>query len=160
GLATAAKFYPLFLIGTLLVLAIRTGRVKSVVTTVGVGAGTWALVNAHAFFFAHAGWLRFFQLSNTRAVDWGTFWYIGANWPLSTRASGVGIEPFVTLSAARNVGWVNFYSYLLFFLGCLGVLALTLLAPRRPRLAQLSFLVIALFLLTSKVWSQQFVLWL
>ena len=37
---------------------------------------------------------------------------------------------------------------------------LALRAPRRPRLAQLCFLVVALFLLTSKVWSQQFVLWL
>ena len=35
-----------------------------------------------------------------------------------------------------------------------------MVAPRRPRLAQLCFLVVALFLLTSKVWSQQFVLWL
>jgi uncharacterized membrane protein len=33
-------------------------------------------------------------------------------------------------------------------------------APRRPRLAQLAFLVIAAFLIFSKVWSQQFVLWL
>jgi uncharacterized membrane protein len=45
-------------------------------------------------------------------------------------------------------------------LGCLAILALTLAAPRRPRLAQLCFLVVAVFLLTSKVWSQQFVLWL
>jgi uncharacterized membrane protein len=36
---------------------------------------------------------------------------------------------------------------------------LGLRAPARPRLAQLGFIVIALFLLTSKVWSQQFVLW-
>jgi uncharacterized membrane protein len=35
-----------------------------------------------------------------------------------------------------------------------------MMAPRRPRLAQLCFIVVALFLLTSKVWSQQFVLWL
>ena len=33
-------------------------------------------------------------------------------------------------------------------------------APRRPRFAQLAFLVIAAFLIFSKVWSQQYVLWL
>jgi uncharacterized membrane protein len=33
-------------------------------------------------------------------------------------------------------------------------------APRRPRLAQVAFLVVALFLVFNKVWSQQFVLWL
>ena len=37
---------------------------------------------------------------------------------------------------------------------------LALRAPRRPRLAQLAFLVVAAFLIFSKVWSQQFVLWL
>jgi uncharacterized membrane protein len=38
--------------------------------------------------------------------------------------------------------------------------ALALLAPKRPRLAQLAFLVVASFLIFSKVWSQQYVLWL
>jgi uncharacterized membrane protein len=35
-----------------------------------------------------------------------------------------------------------------------------LTAPRRPRVAQLAFLVVAAFLLTNKVWSPQFSLWL
>jgi uncharacterized membrane protein len=158
GLATAAKFYPLFLIGPLIVLAIRTGRWRAALTTIGTGALTWFIVNFHAMFFAREGWLEFFRLSTTRAVDWGTFWYIGANWPAPLGDGQSGIEPFVSL--ARNIPEVNFLSYLLFGLGCLGVFLLGLLAPRRPRLAQLCFLVVALFLLTSKVWSQQFVLWL
>ena len=37
---------------------------------------------------------------------------------------------------------------------------LTLYAPRRPRFAQLAFLVVALFILTNKVYSPQYVLWL
>jgi uncharacterized membrane protein len=37
---------------------------------------------------------------------------------------------------------------------------LTRNAPRRPRLAQLAFLTVAAFLIVSKVWSQQYVLWL
>ncbi len=40
----------------------------------------------------------------------------------------------------------------------IGVLALT--APRRPRLAQLAFLIVAAFILTNKVYSPQFVIWL
>jgi uncharacterized membrane protein len=39
-----------------------------------------------------------------------------------------------------------------------GWLALT--APSRPRLAQLAFLTVAAFLLTTKVWSPQYSLWL
>ena len=40
----------------------------------------------------------------------------------------------------------------------IAVLALT--APRRPRLAQLAFLIVAAFILTNKVYSPQFVIWL
>ena len=158
GLAAAAKFYPLFLAGPLIVLAIRTGRLRAALTTVGVAVLTWAAVNAPVYFGAHDGWTRFFELSSERPVDWGTFWYIGKEFPISPRDGGVGWQPFVDL--ANNVPLLNSLSYVLFGLGCLGVLALGLQAPVRPRLAQLCFLVLALFLLTSKVWSQQFVLWL
>jgi hypothetical protein len=37
---------------------------------------------------------------------------------------------------------------------------LVLAAPRRPRLPQILFLVLAAFLLTNKVWSPQYILWL
>jgi len=37
---------------------------------------------------------------------------------------------------------------------------LSLKAPERPRLAQLMFLTVAAFLLTTKVWSPQYSLWL
>jgi uncharacterized membrane protein len=158
GLAAAAKFYPLLLAGPLIVLALRTGRIRAVASTVATGALTWAVVNAPAYFFAHEGWAEFFSRSRTRAVDWGTFWYIGANWPSTGTDGKVGVAPFVSLAA--DIPRLNLISYLLFGLGCLGVAVLALLAPRRPRLAQLCFLVVALFLLTSKVWSQQFVLWL
>ena len=157
GLATAAKFYPLFLAGGLIVLAMRSGRIRAAGITLGTAAGTWAAVNAPVFFGARDGWNQFWDLSASRNVDWGTFWYIGRYFPLSTRPGG-GVEPFVWLSG--NIPLLNLVSYVLFGLGCVGVLLLALGARQRPRLAQLCFLVVALFLLTSKVWSQQFVLWL
>ena len=49
---------------------------------------------------------------------------------------------------------------LLFAFACVGIAGLPLLAPRRPRLGQLAFLVVAIFLIVGKVWSQQYVLWL
>jgi uncharacterized membrane protein len=69
------------------------------------------------------------------------------------------VQPFIDL-ARNDIPLVNTLSYVLLGLGCLGIALITILAPRRPRLAQLCFLVVALFVLTSKVWSQQFVLWL
>jgi uncharacterized membrane protein len=47
-----------------------------------------------------------------------------------------------------------------FLAACLGVALLGLLARNRPPVAALLFLVVAAFLLTNKVWSPQFVLWL
>ena len=41
GLATAAKFYPLLLIGPLLVLALRSGRWRPFLATLGSGVATW-----------------------------------------------------------------------------------------------------------------------
>ena len=55
---------------------------------------------------------------------------------------------------------LNLVSAGLFALGCLGIAALIVLAPRRPRFGAVAFLVIAAFLLTNKVYSPQYVLWL
>jgi len=43
---------------------------------------------------------------------------------------------------------------------CALIALLGLASPRRPRLAQLAFLIVAAFILTNKVYSPQFVLWL
>jgi uncharacterized membrane protein len=103
-------------------------------------------------------WDRFFELNSERAIDWGTFWYIGRYLDNKWNFFGSGQGPFQWLNA--NTPTLNYLSYALFGLACLGVAALALRAPRRPRLAQLAFLVVAAFLIFSKVWSQQFVLWL
>ena len=47
-----------------------------------------------------------------------------------------------------------------FAAGCVLIAALILTAPRRPRVPQVFFLVLAAFLLSNKVWSPQYVVWL
>jgi uncharacterized membrane protein len=156
GLAAAAKFYPAFFAGPLLLLALRTGRWRGALITVGTGLGTWVLANAPVYLGAHDSWLRFFRLNRDRAIDWGTFWYIGAHSPVP--GNGQGLQPFTLLS--YDIPTLNLVYQGLFLFCCVAIGALALGARRRPRLAQLAFLVIAAFLLTSKVWSQQYVLWL
>src|SRR6185369_17078144 len=56
--------------------------------------------------------------------------------------------------------YLNITVAVLFLTCCAGIAYLALAAPRRPRVAQLCFLVIAAFLLTNKVWSPQYSLWL
>ena len=55
---------------------------------------------------------------------------------------------------------MNMLSLGLFAVACAAIGWLGLSAERRPRFAQLAFLVIAAFLLTNKVWSPQYSLWL
>ncbi|MGH3727563.1 MAG: glycosyltransferase family 87 protein [Micromonosporaceae bacterium] len=155
GLAVAAKFYPLFLIGPLFLLALRSRRWESLGVTFGTAALTWTAVNLPVALLWRESWLRFFSFSSERGIDWGTLWYVGVHFP---SGENPGFSVFHWL--AGDVSRLNLAWSVLFALGCAGIAVLTFLAPRRPRLAQLAFLVIAVFLLSNKVWSQQFVLWL
>jgi len=156
GLGCAAKLWPLFVLGPILVLAIRTKRWRAALATIGTSILTVLVVNVPVAIAFPDGWKRFFELNSTRPIDWGTVWYIGRY--LDTKWSPNSAGPFQWLS--DHISTLNILSYLLFGLACLGIGALALYAPRRPRLAALAFLVVAAFLIFSKVWSQQYVLWL
>ncbi|MEV0805439.1 glycosyltransferase 87 family protein [Micromonospora sp. NPDC050200] len=159
GLGGAAKMWPLFLFWPILLLALRSGRLRAALTAIGTGAAALIAVNLPTAIPYWDNWNRFFELNNTRPIDWGTLWYIGRYLDGKVNTGVAGDQgPFQWLNA--HIPTLNILSYALFILACLGVAALALLAPRRPRLAQLAFLVVAAFLIFSKVWSQQFVLWL
>ncbi|GIE80869.1 membrane protein [Actinoplanes philippinensis] len=159
GLGAAAKLWPLFILGPILILALRTGRIWAFVSSFLAAGVTWLLVNLPVMILWHDSWLRFFRLNDERPVDWGTFWYIGRYIDSKWNSGSPGDQgPFQWLS--DHVPTLNYLSYGLFGLSCLAILVLGLLAPRRPRLGQLAFLVVAAFLIFSKVWSQQYVLWL
>jgi uncharacterized membrane protein len=55
---------------------------------------------------------------------------------------------------------VDVLSFTLFALLCAAVAIIALSAPRRPRLAQLAFLLVAALILTNKAYSPQYVVWL
>ncbi|WP_434592359.1 glycosyltransferase family 87 protein [Streptomyces sp. A5-4] len=144
GLATAAKLYPVLLLGPLLVLCWRAGRRREYGAALLGAAGAWLLVNLPIMAFAPEGWKKFYTFSQERSVDFGSFWLV------ITQRTGRPLD----------VEAVNTYATLLMILLCAGITLLTLTAPRRPRFAQLAFLVVAAFILTNKVYSPQYVLWL
>jgi uncharacterized membrane protein len=159
GLGGAAKLWPLFILGPLFVLGLRARRMAPFWLATAAAVVMWIAVNLPVAVFYRDSWNRFFELNRERPIDWGTSWYIG-RWLDSKWNTGTAGDqgPFQWLS--DHVLVLNNISYGLTALACLGVAALALLAPRRPRLAQLAFLVVAAFLIFSKVWSQQYVLWL
>ncbi|WP_256103657.1 glycosyltransferase family 87 protein [Streptomyces sp. ODS05-4] len=144
GLATAAKLYPALLLGPLLLLCWRAWRWRAFTTALLGAAGAWLTVNVPVMLFAPEGWKQFYAFSRERGIDFGSFWLV------ITQRTGGQIEP----------ADVNTYAMLLMGLACAGIAALALMAPRRPRFASLAFLVIAAFILTNKVYSPQYVLWL
>ena len=159
GLGGAAKLWPLFILWPLLVLGLRSRRILEWGYAVSAAVGVWVVVNLPILLLWPESWLRFFNLNRERPVDWGTFWYIGRFLDTKWNSGVPGDQgPFQWLS--DHIPVLNALSYVLFGLSCIAIGLLCLLAPRRPRVAQAMFLVVAAFLLFSKVWSQQYVLWL
>jgi uncharacterized membrane protein len=144
GLGVAAKLYPLFLLGGILVICLRNRRFRDLVE-VGVAAVVmWVLLNLPAYLAGPHAWERFWSFNSGRAADLGSVWLL-----LDQR-----------FGWAVTAGTINLWSWLFFGAWCVGVLVMGMTAPTTPRLAQLGFLVVAGFLLVNKVYSPQYVLWL
>ncbi|MFH8556055.1 glycosyltransferase family 87 protein [Streptomyces celluloflavus] len=149
GLATAAKLYPVLLLGPLLMLCWRSGAWRAYGKTVAGAVVAWLVVNvpvmiAHdsSGFHIREGWTKFYTFSQERPIDFGSVWLL------------------ISQRTGNFLADVNTYAMLLMILGCGAIALLTFYAPRRPRFAQLAFLVVAVFVLTNKVYSPQYVLWL
>lgn len=148
GLATATKLYPFLVLGAILLLAVRTGRWRPLLVTGGSAAATWVLVNLPFAAANPAGWAYFFQYSSDRGAGYSSAWFAYNLVADRLGWSGLGAGPVSILSAG------------FFAVACAGIAAVALTAPRRPRLAQLVFLIVAAFILTGKVYSPQYVVWL
>ena len=148
GLGVATKFYPLLFFGPLLLLCLRAGRMRAFWITLASAAAAWLAVNLPVMIAAPTGWATFYWLSEHRGADWGSIWYFFEylHWPRARRRPAGDAQPDVAAA--------------LFCLACAGIAVLALAAPRRPRLPQLFFLILAAFLMTNKVWSPQYVIWL
>ncbi|MGI9008274.1 MAG: glycosyltransferase family 87 protein [Streptosporangiaceae bacterium] len=147
GAAIATKFYPVICLLPLFALCLRAGRLAEFWRTLAATAMAWLVLNVPVVLAAPAGWATFYRFNASRGADWGSIWYFFEveHWPV---LGGLSIQAINLISAA------------LFVIACGLVAALALMAPRRPRLPQLIFLATAAFLLTNKVWSPQYVVWL
>ncbi|MGI8680481.1 MAG: glycosyltransferase family 87 protein [Jatrophihabitans sp.] len=150
GLGTAAKLYPVFLLVAIAILAIRTRRYRDTGFTCASAALVWLAVNGPVALAYHRGWWTFYQNSVDRVTERSTVWAmirtltngsVGATDAPPWVPPGAAVA-LVLIAALAGVAWVG------------------LAAPTRPRLAQLAFLCVLAFLLTTKVWSPQYSLWL
>ncbi|GGO86268.1 membrane protein [Wenjunlia tyrosinilytica] len=142
GLATAAKLYPVLLLGPLLVLCLRAGRMRDFGRALWGAVAAWVVVNLPFILLAPQGWAKFYTFSQERGEDYGSFWLI------------------LMQQRGQALDGLNTYCSVAMLVICAAIGVLALSTRRRPRLAQLAFLVVAAFVLTNKVYSPQYVLWL
>ena len=144
GLGTAAKLYPALFFVPLLALCWRSRQLPAFGKAALGAAIAWSVVNLPIAALWPESWMRFLELNRERPADFDSLWY-----GVAQVVGGDDPAPQVNTLAAAAV-----------LVALVAVFALGLMAPRRPRLPQLLFLVVAAFLLTNKVWSPQYSLWL
>jgi uncharacterized membrane protein len=148
GLGTATKLYPMLILGAVLLLALRTGRFRALLVTAAAAGAAWLAVNLPAAALNPVGWKYFYEFTQDRPAGYSSPWF--AYNLVAGRLGWLPLQADAINTLALNV----------FVLACVLIAVLALTAPRRPRLAQLAFLIVAAFILTNKVYSPQFVLWL
>lgn len=149
GLGASMKLYPVLFLGAVLVLALRTGRAKPLLATLGGAAASWLAVNLPFMLTNFESWLYFLQFTREREAGLSSLWHA---WNVAA-----AVLPGAPLLGAEAINAAGFW---LFAASCAGIAVLGLAAPRRPRMAQLLFLTVAAFVLFNKVYSPQFVVWL
>ena len=153
GIGVALKLYPLLLFVPLLLLGLRTGRLREVARAALVAVATWLAVNLPIMVMFPRGWAEFFILNTRRGDDMDSLYNV-----VKSFTGWRGFDTDLGFWEPPTV--LNGVSATLFVLCCAGIGYIALTAKQRPRLAQLAFLVVAAFLLTNKVWSPQYSLWL
>jgi uncharacterized membrane protein len=153
GLGVAAKLYPVLLLGALLVLCIRAGRLRAWLSAAVAAGLAWLVVNVPIALAAPDNWARFFSLSGSRPANPESIWAM-----LLDLTDGRALDG--PLAAGQSPSVLNATVAVLMLATSAGVAFLALAAPLRPRVPQLAFLLVAAFLLFNKVWSPQYSLWL
>ena len=133
--------------GPLLLLCLRTGQLREFAKTFAAAVCAWLAVNLPVMIAAPSGWATFYTFSKNRYADWGSIWYLLEHFNLPVLGN-------------PQLGALNRLSAVLLAAAAAAIAVLALAAPRRPRLPQLCFLMLAAFLMTNKVWSPQYVIWL
>jgi len=161
GLAIAAKFYPLVIIGALFILCVRPDAFRPLVRLLrswpqrvwpligwlimmGSAVVTWLLVDLPVMITHYSGWAYFFIFNAKRSADLGSFWYA---------LSLAGVSP-------QDPRTWAIWSRAVMILGYAALAALIYIARRPPTVIQIAYLAVAVLLVGNLVYSPQYVLWI
>lgn len=149
GLGAAAKLYPGLLLIPFIIQRFREREVHRATLLGSASIGAWLAVNLPFMILAPRGWSTFFRFNGSRPLNVDSLWFIGCR-AMRPSSGGQCLSP----------GLANVLAVAL--VASLGA-TVWLIKTRRDRdfpRWTFGFPLVVLFLLTSKVYSPQFSLWL
>jgi len=150
GLGAAAKLYPALFVVPFAAHRLKERDPDGSIALVWAAAGGWIAVNAPFAILAPTSWWTFFRFNAARLPDWDSVYFIACR----------HLGPACLGADVGRVGVVNAISIASF---AVSVGAVWWMKRRRHPDFQrftLAFPILVLFLLTSKVYSPQYSIWL
>jgi uncharacterized membrane protein len=145
GIGAAAKFYPAFLIVPLFLQGLQDLEPDRSVRLLWWSAGSWVAINLPFALIAPGEWWEFFRFNSARTPDFDSAWYIACHHVPATCVS---------------ISNVNVLALGAFLFGSFAVIWWKLRRdPEFPRWT-IGVPLLLIFLLTNKVYSPQYSLWL
>lgn len=147
GLGAAAKIYPALLVVPLVLDRFHRREPDQGIHLAWGAAGSWLAVNVPFLLAAPQSWWEFFRYNATRPADWDSLWYVSCH-----RLTGsLYCEPTRAINIASGIAFV--------------ATAIFVYAWKRrldPGFERWTFAfpLVVTFLLTNKVYSPQYSLWL
>ncbi|MGH2710144.1 MAG: glycosyltransferase 87 family protein [Actinomycetota bacterium] len=144
GLGAAAKLYPALLVVPFALGRLRARERSGAARLAGWAAGAWVAVNLPFAIVSFDRWSEFFRFNAIRPDDWDSLYrisarYLGFTWDPAI-VNGLALLLFLALGAAL---WISVGRHM-----------------PASETWKLAFPLLILFLLTSKVYSPQYGLWL
>ena len=141
AISISTKFLPVFLLLPIFFILWRSNQIRELVKYALTTAALWLAINLPFALTTPTGWWRFYKLNVEREADWGSLW-------LAFNHLGLGLAN------------LNYLAILLLLIGLTSFVVFLFELKNTPTLASVAFIVLAIVMVASKVYSPQYVLWL
>ena len=141
AVSISTKFLPVFLLLPILFILWRSNQIRELVKYAITTVAIWMAINLPFALTTPTGWWRFYKLNMEREADWGSLW-------LAFSQLGLGLAN------------LNYLAILLLLIGLTSFVIFLFEVKNTPTLASVAFIVLAIVMIASKVYSPQYVLWL
>jgi uncharacterized membrane protein len=141
AVSISTKFLPVFLLLPIVFILWRSNQIRELVKYVLTTFAVWLAINLPFALTTPTGWWRFYKFNMEREADWGSLW-------LAFSQLGLGLTN------------LNYLAILLLLIGLTSFVIFVFELKSTPTLASVAFIVVAIVMIASKVYSPQYVLWL